>query len=167
MTSAAIAAGYSPKVAAEVACENLKKSNIQERIDRAILRAGVTPEEIIGTLAQQMHADIADLLNDNGEFDYKLACERSVTGQIKKLKIKDGFETTYEIELYSAQDAARSLADICGLKQQPRENEQDARRKREWAEQQLQLVMERIGFDREAALQWMRENTPSAALWVN
>src|SRR5262249_24781054 len=151
----------------------LTNADIQARIERAKSRAGVTPEEIIGTLAQQMHSDVADILDDAGDFDYPLAKERGVTGQIKKLKIRKTpdkdclIETTYELELYSSQDAAKSLANIFGLNQAPRENEKDAQRKREWAETQLQRVMDETGMDRESALKWMRLNTPSAATWIN
>src|SRR5262245_47114675 len=75
-TSAAIAAGYAASSARQRAHELVTNSDIQAPIERAKRHAGVTAEEIIGTLALQMHSDVADLLDDEGHFDYKLAKER-------------------------------------------------------------------------------------------
>src|SRR5262249_36175013 len=85
---AAIAAGYSKKGARQTAHRVLTSVDVQERIKRAKEQAGITPEVVSGVLAQQLLSDIADLLNDDGEFDYDLARERGVTPQIKKLKIR-------------------------------------------------------------------------------
>jgi hypothetical protein len=40
-------------------------------------------------------------------------------------------------------------------------------RKREWAESQLTRVMDAKRLEREDAVRWMRENTPTAAQWIN
>jgi hypothetical protein len=40
-------------------------------------------------------------------------------------------------------------------------------RRREWALEQLQRVMERLGSSREAAIEWMKAHTPTAAQWIN
>jgi hypothetical protein len=39
--------------------------------------------------------------------------------------------------------------------------------KREWAEGQLERVMEKLNLQREEAVEWMRANTPTAAQWIN
>lgn len=168
MTSAAIAAGYAPSGAHQEAHRLLREPLVLERIERAKRASGVTPEEIIGTLALQMHSDIADLLTKNGEFDYKGACKRGVTGQIKKLKVKDRkalgkiVETTYELELYSAQDAAKSLANIFGLNKQPGVNPSDVQRARAEIDR---LVAE--GWSEQDAREIVLEAEPRAAEWLH
>src|SRR5262245_55229384 len=117
---AAIAAGYSPKGARQTAHRVLTSVDIQERIRQAKQRAGITPEVVTGVLAGQLLSDIADFLDDDGRVDYQVAKARRVTGQIQKLKVRDraifnsegevvGVETIHELELYSAQSAAKIL----------------------------------------------------------
>ncbi|MDR3561243.1 MAG: terminase small subunit [Negativicutes bacterium] len=64
-TQAAIRAGYSPKVAAEVACENLTKSNIREAIDKAMAkrakRTGITQDRVLNEIAKMAFVNMADL----------------------------------------------------------------------------------------------------------
>src|SRR5262245_13394724 len=109
---AAIAAGYSPKGARQTAHRVLTSVDVQERIQRAKQRAGITPEVVSGVLAQQLLSDISDFVDDEGGFDYKRAKHLRATGQIQKLKIRKrelfgekgallGVETNYEVEMYS------------------------------------------------------------------
>lgn len=173
MTSAAIAAGYAPANANKEASRLLTNVDIQERIDRAKSRSGVTPEEIIGKLAEHMYSDVADLLDDRGRFDYELAVARGVTAQIKKLKIKDrklftpkgeffGEETTYELETYNSQEACAKLANIFGLNKQAGVNPQDAARVRAEIDR---LTLE--GWSEEDARAIVLEAEPRAAEWLN
>jgi hypothetical protein len=152
-TKAAKAAGYEGSGIRVQAHRLLTNANILERIDRAKKRSGITPEEVLGTLGQYLHSDITDLLDETGRFSLPIARENGVTGQIRKMRIKErelfseagpiGVETTYDLELYSALDAAKTLADIFGLKQMPRENEEDRRRKTRIYEQLVSKVIAR------------------------
>lgn len=49
-TMAAIEAGYSPKCAAELASENLRKPNVREAIEAAAERLGIDPEYVLAGL---------------------------------------------------------------------------------------------------------------------
>ncbi|MEK3788766.1 terminase small subunit [Paenibacillus sp. FSL K6-1230] len=66
-TQAAIRAGYSPKTAAEIGCENLTKPNIRAYIDErmAVLsrRTGVNQERIIRELARVAFLDPTKLVD--------------------------------------------------------------------------------------------------------
>jgi hypothetical protein len=141
------------------------QARLRQRVERAKRAAKVENDEVIGVLAQQMHGDIADLLDESGRFDYQRAVESGVTSQIKKLRIKErkiyamseeiGVETTHELELYNAQEAAGKLADIFGLKQLPRENDADRERKTAIYEQVVANVIERAKA--EASVELTRE----------
>jgi hypothetical protein len=43
----------------------------------------------------------------------------------------------------------------------------DEQKRQEWAERQLEKVMETLNLERGDAIEWMKENTPSAAQWIN
>jgi phage terminase small subunit len=49
-TQAALQAGYSPKNAAQQACENLKKPNIRDAIESACEKLGIGPEYVLAGL---------------------------------------------------------------------------------------------------------------------
>lgn len=169
---AAIAAGYSEKGARQTAHRVLTNADIQERIQRAKERAGVTPEIVSGVLAQHLLGDIADVLDDGGRFNYELAKGRGVTAQIKKLKIKErelftstgekeGVETTYELELYSAQDAAKIFVGTLGMAKQPATNPQDAARVKAEIDR---LIAE--GWSEADAKAIVVEAEPQASQWL-
>lgn len=119
--------------------------------------------EILTRLYEMMQADIGDLLKEDGSLDLELAREAGQTRLIRKIEIKElkgksgEIETTTKLELYSAIEAARSLADILGLKQMPRQNDADRDAMRELVEQKIALVMSEKDIDRDAAVAWMRE----------
>lgn len=171
-TKAAIAAGYAPSGASEEGYRLLRNAQIQERIQRAKERAGVTPEIVAGVLAQHLLGDIADVLDDGGRFNYELAKGRGVTAQIKKLKIKErklftstgekeGIETSYELELYSAQDAAKIFVGTLGMAKQPATNPQDAARVKAEIDR---LIAE--GWSEADAKAIVVEAEPQASQWL-
>lgn len=113
--------------------QNLVKLSIQERIQARMADAQVQTNEIIGTLASQMRADIADLMPENAIA--KRAKEAGVSHLIRKLVIKKYWdkgkdaeveETT--VEMYSSQSAAKHLTDVFGLNKEPAKNPFDAAR---------------------------------------
>lgn len=118
--------------------------------------------EILTRLYEMMQADVGDLLKEDGSLDLELAREAGQTRLIRKIEIKDSgegekAERTIKLELYSAIEAARSLADILGLKQMPRQNDADRDAMRELVERQIASVMAEKNLDRESAVAWMRE----------
>jgi phage terminase small subunit len=171
-TRAAIDAGYGESGARVRGHELVTNRNIQERIQRAKERAGVTPEIVTGVLARHLLGDIADVLNDKGRFDYKLAKKRGETDQIRKLKIKErnlfdsegdqiGVETTYELELYSAQEAAKILTGTLGMNKQAAVNPEDVARAKAEIDR---LVAE--GWSQAEAKEIVVEAEPKAAQWL-
>lgn len=171
-TKAAIAAGYAPSSAHVRAAELVKNSNILERIQRAKERAGITPEIVTGVLAQQLLGDMADVLDDQGHFDYALAKERGATAHLHKLKIKKrdiynsgefaGVEVTHELEMYSSQGAAKILAGTMGMNKQAAVNPEDAARARSEVDR---LIAE--GWPEADARSIVIEAEPRAAQWLH
>jgi phage terminase small subunit len=187
-TEAARAAGYkgSDNTLAQVARENLRNPQIASRVRARIEGLAANSNEVLNLLGDHLRGSIADFdgcFNEDGSFNLAKAKEKEVAHLVKKLrsvrrsipqgKDADGkdkapiIETTVEIELYSSQDAAAKLIPVLGLKQKAGENEKDEERKRQWAAEQLEKVIARSGWDREAAIEWMRVNTPTAAQWIN
>jgi phage terminase small subunit len=126
-------AGYSPKTAKEIASQNFTKLNIKDRIQARIADAQVHTNEVIGTLASQMRADIADIIPENPIAQQAKAA--GVSHLIKKLVVKRYWdkgkdaeveETT--VEMYSSQSAAKHLTDVFGLNKEPAKNPYDAAR---------------------------------------
>jgi phage terminase small subunit len=171
-TKAAIAAGYAESGAHQEAHRLLRNAEIQERIQRAKQRAGITPEIVTGVLAQQLLGDISDVLDDEGRFDYKLAKKRRATGQIQKLKVRRrdlfdakgeiaGVETVHEIELYSSQAAAKILTGTLGMLKQPGINPEDVARAKAEIDR---LIAE--GWSEDEAKEIVVEAEPRAAQWL-
>jgi hypothetical protein len=169
---AAIAAGYAESGAYQEAHRLLRNAEIQERIQRAKQRAGITPEIVTGVLAQQLLSDVSDVLDDEGRFDYKRAKERRATGQIQKLKIKNrdlfdakgepvGVETTYDVEMYSSQAAAKILTGTLGMLKQPAVNPEDVARVKAEIDR---LIAE--GWSEDDAKAIVIEAEPRAAQWL-
>jgi phage terminase small subunit len=171
-TKAAIDAGYAESSAYQRGYELVRNSEIQERIQRAKQRAGITPEVVTGVLAQQLLGDISDVLDEEGRFDYKLAKKRRATGQIQKLKVRRrdlfnaqgeiaGVETIHELELYSAQAAAKILTGTLGMLKQPGINPEDVARAKAEIDR---LIAE--GWSEAEAKEIVVEAEPRAAQWL-
>jgi len=134
-TQAARDAGYSgsPDTLKQMASENLAKPYIQERINARIAEAGVQANEVIGTLASHMRADIADIVPNNPIV--RRARESGVSHWIRKLTVKEYFDkskqatvTETTVELHNAQTAAKQLCAVMGLDVAPQKNPYDLAR---------------------------------------
>ena len=118
-TQAAIRAGYSPKTAKDIGCENLAKPIISGAIDKAMAersrRTGINQDRILLELARIGLAKITDVVDpDTGKIlpdasDDDLAC-------IQSIKIKPNeFGTEREVKLYDKKSALVDLGKHLGL----------------------------------------------------
>lgn len=146
-TRAARAAGYKhPNVQG---AQNLVKPSIQQRIQARLEDAKVQTNEVIGTLASHMRADIAEILPDNEVL--KRAKRAGLSHLIKKMKTTERFTkdgeriVTHEFEMYSAQEAAKQLCAVFGLNKLPGVNPNDA------AKEAFQAILSETGLSEEKA----------------
>jgi len=128
-TQAAIAAGYSPKIARQQVCDSLALPHITQAVQKRIARARafyhVEPEEIIGSTVFQMRSSMDDVLDESGSFSITKARETGAIDLLKKHKeiirevtAADGSIErikTVEVELLTNQDARRDLANYFGV----------------------------------------------------
>ena len=138
---AAKTAGYSPDSAYAIASENLTKPEIAKRIQQRIAEAkNLTPNEIIGTLAAQMRADIADFFDAGGNVDIDRIRQHGLGPLVRKFKVRRTCEGSgedkmpseiLEFELYDAQEAASKLAKIMSIESHLQRGEVDLELKRE------------------------------------
>ena len=181
LTQAALDAGYSSDYAGQIGSENYKRLEIQRAVQERV--QGVTQadtDEVLQLFASHLRGDVADfqdLFLEDGRLDLQKAKALGVSRLIKKLDYEpvelelgddDKIITRYrcKVEFHDSQSAAKTLADIMGIKQQPRANEYDEQRRREWGEGQLKRVMEALNVERAEAIEWMRQHTPTAAEWI-
>jgi hypothetical protein len=162
---AAKAAGYQgdTNTLNQVARENLQKPTIQAAVQERIL--GVVKadtDEVLRLFAAHMRGDVADfdgLFLPDGRLDLRRAKELGVSRLIKKLDFEpvsfivgeDLSQVVYyrcKIEMHDSQSAASKLADIFGLKQQPRVNEADRERKTKTYERMVDRIIERAFEER-------------------
>ena len=184
LTQTALDAGYSPKYAGQIGSEVYKRVEIQRAVQQRIQNVvKADTDEVLQLFAAHLRgdvADFADLFLEDGRIDLKKAKKLGISRLIKKLDYEPvelavvGEEgkiviTRYrcKVEFHDSQSAAGKLADIMGIKQQPRQNEHDEQKRRELALDQLKQVMERLGLERDQAIAWMREHVPAAAQWIN
>lgn len=150
-SKAALALGIRDKSRAS---RMMQLSVVRDEIARRLSEYKAGADEVLSVLSLHLRADLGLLLNEDGEFDWKLALERGVTRMIKKLKIRKrtivgeegGPEVTelqYELELHDSQSAAWKLANIMGLEQRPKENEGDQERKAKMYARMVERVTER------------------------
>lgn len=123
-TRAAIAAGYSPKAAKEIASENLTKPNIKSYIDeiQKDLRklTGVTAARNILELKKIAYSSITSFKKDwmtEKEFDSlseeQLACISDIQYQTRTTK--EGTETIVRFKLHDKQKAIEILNKMLGF----------------------------------------------------
>lgn len=171
-TKAARDAGYkgNDNSLAVQAHEYLRKPKIQAFVRERLKGVKANADEVLYLLADHMRADISafyQCVGEDGSLDMEKAKEAGVSHLVKKLKIRNYRDsngnpvTQTEIELHDSQAAARTLAEIHGLKQQARQNDDDvARVSREIA----RLVSE--GWEPEDAKKIVVEADPRAARWL-
>src|ERR1700733_10302137 len=128
-TKAAIAAGYSPDSAAVIAANNLRRADIQARIDKWVQQADVTPAEITNAVADIARSSLTDLLSDDGTFDLNDIRERGLGHLLKSVTIRrEAGRGTQEpaavirFETYSRLDALQTLGKFMKLEQAPQVN---------------------------------------------
>lgn len=178
---AAQAAGYGGSYGTlrAIASENLTKPNISSRVRERLDGLAATSDEVLYLLGDHLRADLADFqgcFNEDGELDLVTAKRAGVSRLVKKVKsdtrtfiTEDGTtvrSVKVELELHDSQGAARILADLHGLKQQPKANERDAQANREMAEKTVQQLIADCQFDRDQAISFLRENAPEVAKWL-
>lgn len=126
--SAAIKAGYAESTASTIVYQTLENTRIKEavqnRINRALKHHKVTPEEVLGSAVFQMRSSMADILDDDGSFDYQKAKDTGAVDLLKKhkettrtIQRESGNEIikTVEVELQTNQDARKEVANYIGL----------------------------------------------------
>lgn len=133
-TEAARSAGYKGKddhSLATIGYENLRKLEIAAVVSERVNEAAMGANEVLARLSAIARADVADLLDEDGRFDFQRARRAEKTGLLRKLKrkttakkvdtftegdeeAKETFETSIvyeevEFEMYSAHEALRDL----------------------------------------------------------
>jgi len=142
------------------------QDQIQERVRQRLKGVKASADELYYLLADHLRADFGDLENcfANGKFDLKLAKQQDLSRLVRKLKIREleSGETVTEIELHDSQAAAYRLAQMMGLLQQPKQNEDDTAR---WKAELAKLVSE--GWTPELARDIVVEAEPASARYLN
>lgn len=153
-TTAAIKAGYSPASARIEASRLLTFANIRAAIEnrKKILRehADLEDFEITGVLAMHLRGDMTEVLDEHGQLDLDRVRELGMGALIKKLKTETRFEKTLvpdpdgsgevvvemarvvvtDFELYSSQEAAKTLGKFNGLEQKKGSNQMEERKRK-------------------------------------
>jgi phage terminase small subunit len=131
---AAEAAGYAKGHAAETeASRLLRNAEIQERVRARVAEAGVQANEVLGTLASHMRADIGEIMPDNPVVRQAKAV--GLSHLIRKVVVKEYFDkskqatvTETTVELHNSQTAAKQLCAVMGLEVAAAKNPYDAAR---------------------------------------
>ena len=122
-TQAAIRAGYSPKTARDIGCENLTKPNIQAAIDRAMAersrRTGINQDRVIQEIAKLAFLNPVDVI-DMDEATVRGEAHRDDTACIASVKVKtipteDGAITEREVKTYDKLKALELLGKHLGM----------------------------------------------------
>jgi hypothetical protein len=130
-TKAYVDAGFKNTKNARInAKQKLTTPNIQSALEkrkaeyRAI--ADVEAKDIIGAQQEIAFASIEDALDDDGYINFPKAKQNGAAKLIKKIsRTPNKYGEAVSVEFYSRSDALNQLADILGIKQQPKENETD------------------------------------------
>jgi phage terminase small subunit len=139
-----------------IASENLTKPNIRGRIRERVSEAQVEANEVIGTLASHMRADIGDVMPDNPVVRQAKAV--GLSHLIRKVVVKEYFDkskqavvTETTVELHNSQTAAKQLCAVMGLEVAAAKNPYDAARAAyerlllEYPLVEKRVVAERVG----------------------
>lgn len=97
------------------------RQTIEYRKKLAAMMCNVTAEQILGATAMRAFADPQDAFDDDGNFDFKKACETGAIYNIKKFKKyrdKNGNDN-FEVEFYSQESAQDKLGNYLGLEKAP------------------------------------------------
>lgn len=98
----------------------LKKTEIQDHIKIRLEQSQMSADEALQNMADMARADIADLTDDDGNFDFEKARREGKTKLLRKIKRKirtdkDGSVTEeVEFEMYDAQAANDKILRVHG-----------------------------------------------------
>ena len=121
-TQAAIRAGYSPKTAKDIGCENLAKPNIQRAIAEQMAerskRTGVNQDRVVRELAKIAFAKLTDIVDANGQIkstatDDDLACVESL--KCKRSDFDNGYSEEREVRISPKLKALELLGKHLGM----------------------------------------------------
>jgi hypothetical protein len=107
-------------------------------------------------------SSLGDVLDDEGRFSIKIARANGVDHLIKKMKkterkLKNGdVLVTYEYEMYDRLNALSQLRENFGMKDEPRSNSLETRRRQE-VERSIKRIMERDKVDQPTAARMLLE----------
>jgi phage terminase small subunit len=110
-TQAAITAGYA-KVSAHVEAHKvIRKPAVRAEIDRRMRDYRISADEIMGRLSAIARANIEDLIDDNGNLDFKRARQRGALAAIRSITqtVNKAGDVKTRIELHNAQEALKTL----------------------------------------------------------
>lgn len=121
-TEAAKRAGYSHNAAAEIASENLRKSNIQARIAELRIYAGkkynVTRERLIQEYSKLAFFDIRKIFDDKGNLKPVIELsdeEAAAIGGVEVIKDFLGMEEIHKVKILDRRGALDSLKKMLGF----------------------------------------------------
>lgn len=111
-SEAARRAGYSPRSAASIGWENLRKPEIKQEIDRRIEEELMSVNEVLVRLAQQARAEYSEYIAADGSLDLERLKADGKAHLVKSIK-----RTRYgiQVEFYNAQSALLQIARYHGL----------------------------------------------------
>lgn len=90
---------------------------IERRKKMAAMFCNVTVEQVLGATAMRAFADVSDAFDENGQFNFKKACETGAIHLIKKFEQRaDG---SWKVEFYSQESAQDKLGNYLGLEKAP------------------------------------------------
>jgi phage terminase small subunit len=97
----------------------LRNVKVRAYIDEQLADLTLSKNEVLTILTKHAKASLADVLDENGEFDLQEAKRLGKDGLIKKLKVTEKYdpvmkttETKYEYEMYDAQAATVHLGKV-------------------------------------------------------
>lgn len=96
-------AGYSERTARTNGSRLLTNADIKAYIEERLKEKILSSDEVLVRLSDQARANMADLINENGEFDLMKAKRLGVTHLIQEIKVNKSGDKS--IKLYSAQSA--------------------------------------------------------------
>ena len=99
--------------------------NIENRKKALASFVNIKNEMIIGAAIREAFSSIDDVYDARGNFDIKKARRTGAIHHIKSItRTPNKYGEAVKVEMYSAAEARKEVADYLGIKQLPRENEE-------------------------------------------
>lgn len=110
-TDATIKAGYTQDrdSAAAIGCRLLRNVKVQAEIKRRLGLAIATPDEVLERLTVQARADLGEIFEPDGSFNWRKAKRRDKTRLLKKVKYDKKTGRLVELEIHDPQAALEKL----------------------------------------------------------